>query len=67
MKHEIQLSEHITEKLIAMPETGMGYQTVNLILENGKILINVTVLNSSIALLEEDIPSGEIIDVSPII
>ncbi len=37
-----------------MPETGMGYQLVKVILKNGKILNNYKVLNSSLLLLEKD-------------
>ena len=59
-KIEIHLSENWIEKLQKLPETGMGYQIVNLILTNGKVFNNVTILNCSIAILEEEINVSQI-------
>jgi hypothetical protein len=63
MKKEIELPESLTKKLLALPETGMGFQKVTLTLKNGNIKRNITVLNSSIAILEEEIEASEIADV----
>lgn len=51
-KKKILLSDKLTKQLINTPETGMGYHTVDLLLKNGKILKNKTVLNCSILTLE---------------
>lgn len=49
---------HLSEKWIAillnLPEKGMGYHLVNVILKNGKILKKHKVLNSSLLVLEEN-------------
>jgi len=37
-----------------LPETGMGYQLVRVILKNGKVLRNHKVLNGSVLLLEQN-------------
>jgi len=59
-KIEIQLSQNWIEMLQNLPETGMGYQIVNLILANGKVFNDVTVLNCSIAILDEEIDATQI-------
>lgn len=50
----IQLPLKYTQKLTKLPETGMGYQLVKVILKNGLILNNHKVLNSSLLILEKD-------------
>jgi len=50
----IQLPNRWTSLLANLPETGMGYQLVKVILKNGKVLNNYKVLNSSLLLLEKD-------------
>jgi len=62
-KLEITLPEHLIKKLQELPETGMGYQVVNFKLKNGTALKSVTVLNSSIVLLDNDMDVSEIIKV----
>ena len=52
MNEEIKLPEHLIKLLQNLPESGMGYQIVDLILKNGTKLKKITILNSSIALLE---------------
>lgn len=59
-KLEIELPENLIKKLQELPETGMGYQVVNLKFADGKILKNVTILNSSIAILDEKIDVSQI-------
>lgn len=59
-KLEIKLSENWIKKLQELPETGMGYQIVNLTLTNGKVFNKITVLNCSIAILEEKIDVSQI-------
>jgi len=62
-KLEITLPEHLIKRLQELPETGMGYQVVDFELKNGTILKSVTVLNSSIALLDKDMDVSEIVKV----
>lgn len=51
---KVLLLESQIEKLITLPETGMGYQKVKLILRTGEEKRNMTVLNSEFLLLEDD-------------
>lgn len=62
-KLEIKLPENLIRKLQELPETGMGYQVVNFKFKDGKIVKNITVLNSSIALLDETIDVSQIEDI----
>lgn len=55
MKKEMQLPEDIVNQLIKLPESGMGFQVVDFMLKDGTILKNMTVLNSSVVLIEENI------------
>jgi len=50
----IQLPDKWINFLINLPETGMGYQLVRVILKNGKVLRNHKVLNGSLLLLEKN-------------
>lgn len=50
----LQLPVKFTRQLIKLPETGMGYQLVRVILKNGLIFNNHKVLNSSLLILEKD-------------
>jgi hypothetical protein len=50
----IQLPVKFTKQLTKLPETGMGYQLVKIILKNGVILNDHKVLNSSLLVLEKD-------------
>lgn len=60
---EIKLPKHLVKKLLELPESGMGYQVVDFLLQDGTILKNVTVLNSSIAILDKDIDTSKIVKV----
>ena len=50
----LQLPIKFTDELIKLPETGMGYQMVKVILKNGIVLNNHKVLNGSILVLEQE-------------
>ena len=50
----VTLSASLIEKLAALPETGMGYQIVDLILSDGRVIHNVPVFNAEIA----DVPDA---------
>ena len=53
-KKSIKLSESLVNILVKLPENGMGYQIVKVVLKNGDILHHHKVLNSSILMLEDD-------------
>ena len=50
----LRLPETIVDKLINLPETGMGYHIVKVILRSGEILRQHKVLNSSLLILEDN-------------
>ena len=50
----LKLSDSFINILINLPENGMGYQVVKVILKNGKILNQHKVINSSLLMLEEN-------------
>jgi len=54
-KLTIKLPENLIKKLQELPETGMGYQVVNLKFANGNLIENVIILNSSILILDKNI------------
>lgn len=58
IKKKIELKREHVDVLAKLPESGMGYQIVDITLRDGKQLINRVVLNSQFLLLEND----EIID-----
>lgn len=60
-QHKIRLTQEQMDQLSKLPESGMGYQIVNITLENGKKLNHRKVVNSEYILLEnEDIDAEEI-------
>lgn len=54
MQNKVELPESLINKLIELPEQGMGYQLVKIVMQNGVILKNRIVLNSTFLLLEEN-------------
>ena len=60
---ELKLSNRLIKKLQDLPESGMGYQVVNFKLKDGTILKNITVLNSSIVVVDKTLNISNIIDV----
>lgn len=50
----IKLPDSFIDFLINLPENGMGYQIVKVILRNGKVLHQQKVLNSELLILEEN-------------
>ena len=48
----IKLPESFANKLVNLPESGMGYQLVKIILRSGKVLHRQKVINSEYLLLE---------------
>jgi hypothetical protein len=50
----LKLPDSLVNILINLPESGMGYQIVKVILKSGKILRQHKVLNSSLLMLDEN-------------
>ncbi len=51
---KLQLNEDHVQYLIKLPESGMGYQVVDIALKNGQLFKKRVVLNSSLLLLENN-------------
>lgn len=60
IKKRIKLKEEHIKYLLELPESGMGYQIIDITLKNGQQLKKRIVLNSQFLLLEnsEDIDSN---------
>ncbi len=54
IKKKIELKKEHVNILVKLPESGMGYQLVDITLKDGKQLRNRIVLNSQFLLLEDD-------------
>jgi hypothetical protein len=52
----VKLNEHWIKILSNLPESGMGYQAVNVKLRNGKVIRNALVFNAE----ELEIPNGKV-------
>ena len=50
----LKLTDSFINVLVNLPESGMGYQLVKVILKSGKILHQHKVLNSELLMLEEN-------------
>ena len=50
----IKLPDIYVNLLVNLPESGMGYQIVNVILHSGQVLHHHKVLNSELLMLEEN-------------
>jgi len=50
----LKLPDSFIDILINLPETGMGYQIVKVILRSGKVMHRQKVLNSELLMLEEN-------------
>lgn len=50
----LKLSDSFINVLINLPENGMGYQIVKVILKSGEVLHRHKVLNSELLMLEEN-------------
>jgi hypothetical protein len=62
LNKELKLTDEIISQLDVLPETGMGYHIVDILLKNDRILKRRTIINSSILLLnyDEEIKAEEI-------
>ena len=52
--HNLKLPINFTNTLLNLPETGMGYQLVKVILKSGKILHHHKVFNAELLMLDEN-------------
>ena len=59
----IRLERGWTEKLLKLPESGMGYQRVDITLEDGRKLSNVVVVNAEFIELSDCIGPSKIVDI----
>jgi len=59
----VHLPRTWTDHLIDLPESGMGYQKVNIVLKRGRILKDVIVLNAEEAQVPESFEPSDIVDV----
>lgn len=50
----LKLSDSLSHILVNLPESGMGYQIVKVILKSGIVLHQHKVLNSELLMLEEN-------------
>lgn len=62
---KIKLTDEQTNFLTSLPETGMGYQVVNVVLKNGEILHKRLVFNSMFLQLNdgENINPNDIVNI----
>ena len=59
----VKLSPKWSDHLVRMPESGMGYQKVDLRLKGDKVLRNVLVFNCEEIQLPEEFADAEIVEV----
>ena len=52
--HTLKLPENFVQLLVNLPENGMGYQIVKVILRSGEVLRQHKVINSSLLMLNEN-------------
>ncbi len=64
MKHKIKLLDNQSQELELLPEQGMGYQIVDIELNNGQRLEKLIVIDSTYLILEEE---NELIDPNDIL
>lgn len=54
MKKKVELIKEHVDYLCDLPEDGMGFQLVEVILKDGQVLTHRTVVNSTYLLLNDD-------------
>lgn len=65
LQNEIELTEDIKSQLEGLPESGMGYHIVDVLLKNDRLLKERTIVNSSKLILnpDEDIKPEDIVEI----
>jgi hypothetical protein len=61
----IKLEQRWTKRLLQLPESGMGYQRVDLQLADGRELKDVLVFNAEELEVSEELGSAQIRDIRP--
>jgi hypothetical protein len=63
--HTLKLPTTFIDLLMSLPESGMGYQIVKVILKSGRVLHQHKVLNSELLVLEanENITANDIVKI----
>ena len=51
----VRLSSRWSDKLLTLPETGMGYQRVNVLLKSGKVITDLVVENAEELNVPDDV------------
>lgn len=59
----VHLPEYWIDHLVHLPESGMGYQKVNIFLRGGTVVKDVIVLNAEECQVAEPFDASEIVDV----
>lgn len=59
----VLLNDFWSKRLAQMPESGMGYQKVDVVLRNHRVIENVIVLNAEECQSPEDFDPSDIADV----
>jgi hypothetical protein len=60
---QIKLNDFWSQRLVQMPETGMGYQKVDVSLKDGRTLKGLLVFNAEDCQTEEEFTVTEIVDI----
>jgi hypothetical protein len=60
----VRLSESWSQRLVQMPESGMGYQRVDVLLKDGRLIKNVMVLNAEECQTSEPFDPADIADIA---
>lgn len=65
LQREIELTQEVKSQLDGLPETGMGYHVVDVLLKNGRLLKDRTIVNSSKLLInpDDDINPDDIVEI----
>jgi hypothetical protein len=66
-EHRVDLPKALVEKCRQLPETAMGSQKVNLVLNNGETIKNVTVFNCDHLMTKLYFSATDIKDIEPAI
>jgi hypothetical protein len=59
----IRLNDFWIQRLVELPESGMGYQRVDFIMKDGRTVGNVTVLNAEECQVNEEFSPDDIAEV----
>jgi hypothetical protein len=61
----IKLDKRWVERLLALPESGMGYQRVDVKMSDGRELRNAVVFNAELLELPEEFAHAAIMEIRP--